>query len=445
MNRLLRIFRPAAHIDRIQDPDVIRKTYTYWRIRLLLTIFSGYAIYYFTRMTFACIMPSLKHSGFNEVQLGWIITTFQISYGISKFGSGILSDRANPRYFMSIGLIITGFLNIAFGLSYSIYLFAALWGLNGLFQAWGSAPCHRILTHWYSVSERGRWWGLWNTSHNLGAAILPIMSAFIIDAWGWRMSMHVPGIMAIITGIFLAVFLRDTPQSLGLPRIEKYRKDIHTPLAEGEEKELSLKERLVTYVLCNKYIWLLSVSYFLVYVIRWAVAQWSFLFLVDVQGFTNRLAAQSLFWFEAGGFFGGLAAGWLSDVAFKGRRGPVNAIFMILIIPAIYTFWLTSEHASTLVGFTRAIMCLLGFFVYGPQMLLAVAAVELSHKKAAATAAGFLGIIAYVGCSMTGGPLGHIIKNFGWHYFFVIITVCSVIGALCILPLWSVDKAPKLE
>ncbi|MGM0439977.1 MAG: MFS transporter [Chlamydiota bacterium] len=433
-----KLFHPSKHIAEIEDQAEVKSQYGYWRIRIMYAMFIGYAVYYFTRMTFAFAMPELKQLGFDEVKLGWIVTLFQLSYGVSKFASGIIADKSNPRFFMAFGLIITGILNVFFGLSSSLILFLVFWTLNGWFQGWGSAPCHRLLTHWYSNSERGRWWSLWNTAHNVGAMLIPVMSAVVIGIYGWRYSMYIPGVIAAMTGLFLINRLRDTPQSLGLPPIEKFHNDVSYNPGK-KERELSYKEILVTHVLGNKFIWLLSLSYFLVYIIRWSIAHWSYHFLVDAQAFSHWQAAQCFVWFEGGGILGGLAAGWLSDIAFKGKRGPVNTLFIAMILPLILTFWYVSSTPA-LMSMTKLAMFGVGFFIYGPQMLLAVAAAELSHKKAAATATGFLGIVAYVGCSMTGGPLGHVIRDLGWNYFFSVIVACSILGTFCILPLWSVTK-----
>lgn len=87
--------------------------------------------------------------------IGLLATLFYITYGVSKFVSGIVSDRSNARYFMGIGLIATGIINILFGFSTSLWAFAVLWVLNAFFQGWGSPVCARLLTAWYSRTERG--------------------------------------------------------------------------------------------------------------------------------------------------------------------------------------------------------------------------------------------------------------------------------------------------
>ena len=72
-----------------------------------------------------------------------------------------------------------------------------------------------------------------------------------------------------------------------------------------------------------------------------------------------------------------------------------------------------------------------------------VAAAELSHKKAAATATGFAGCFAYLGAAVAGGPLGAITQRWGWDSFLMTLTGCTVIVTILMLPLWSVKSNPK--
>jgi len=211
-------FKPAKHISEIKDQDKVNKEYKYWRLRIFYGMFSGYIFYYFTRKSFTFAMPALMADvGLDKAQLGMLASILYITYGLSKFASGVMSDQSNPRYFMAIGLIITGITNIFFGLSSSLLFFAIFWGINGWFQGWGWPPCARLLTHWYSQKERGSWWSVWSTSHNVGGFLIPILAAFCVFYFGWRYAMFIPGGLCILMGFVLMNRLRDTPQSLGLP------------------------------------------------------------------------------------------------------------------------------------------------------------------------------------------------------------------------------------
>lgn len=437
---ILDLFKPAPYKEETTDENLVKSRYKYWRLRVFIGMYVGYIFYYFSRKSFTFAMPALmKDLGFDKSDLGIMGSILSITYGISKFLGGILADKTNPRYLMGIGLILTGVFNIFFGFSSSLIFFGLFWGLNGWFQGWGWPPCGRLLVNWYSQTERGSWWGVWNTSHSVGGALIPLLAAFCAQYWGWRYAMYVPGVMCIGIGFFVLNRLRDTPQSLGLPSIEKFRND-YPDAKQKVDQELSFKEILLKYVLKNKYIWLLAISYFFVYIIRTAINDWTVLFLVENKGYSLTMAGACVFWFEIGGIFGSLAAGFASDRIFKGRRGPINILFSLAVIFAIGGLW-SSPPGMFMLDF--GLMFLIGFLIFGPQMLIGMAAAELSHKKAASTANGFVGWVSYLGATVAGYPLGKMTQELGWYGFFVALGVCAFIAGTVLLPLWSVKTNPK--
>ncbi|MGE0198580.1 MAG: MFS transporter family glucose-6-phosphate receptor UhpC [Simkaniaceae bacterium] len=442
---VLDVLKPEPPADEIRSEDEIKKKYRYWRIRVFYSMYIGYALFYFTRKSFTFAMPALiTELGFEKSQLGILGTLLAISYGVSKFLSGILSDKSNLRYFMGIGLILTGVFNIFFGLSSTISLFALFLALNGLFQGWGSPPCAKLLTYWYSQTERGRWWGVWNTSHNIGGALIPVICALAIHHFGWRYAMFFPGFLAIIVGLFLINRLRDDPRRVGLPSIEKFRNDYHSEKSREDSEEvknLTPREILVEHVLKNKFIWILAISYFFVYIIRTAINDWVQLYLMEEKGFTLMVAGSCVFWFEIGGIFGSLAAGWLSDTIFGGKRGPVNVLFSLGIIGVLFALWLVPSASLVLVS---VLMFLIGFLIFGPQMLIGMAAAELAEKESAGTATGFAGLFAYAGAAAAGWPVGKVTQDFGWSGFFILLAICGVVAVGFLLPLWGKRAKPKI-
>lgn len=436
MSVLIDILKPCPHQPELTDQVIVKKKYEHWRYRIFYSMYIGYALYYLTRKCLAFAMPSLMLDlGYDKAQLGLLATTLAVCYGISKFISGVVADRSNPRYFMAFGLIASGIVNILFGLSPSLSFFLIFWALNGLFQGFGWPSCTRLLTHWYSRSERGRWWSLFATSQNVGGALIPFFAAYCAQLYGWRGAMIFPGITAIIGGLFLINRLCDTPQSLGLPPIEKYRSDYPPDVGHDQERELSAKEILFSYVLPNPYLWVLGASYFFVYLIRQAISDWTVLYLVETRGYTQLGAGAIVFWFEIGGMAGGLLAGWASDRIFSGNRGPVNIIFCAMSIIAIYAFKM-APVASPVID--AMLVCTIGFLLFGPLILIGIAAAELTHKKAAATATGFIGWIAYLGAASAGYPLGCITQSFGWEGFFITLAGCATVTTLLLIPLWNV-------
>ncbi len=437
--KLFSFLRPSPPAEEIEDKEVVKQKYKYWRWRTFYGMYVGYIFYYFSRKSFTFAMPSLMQDlGFDKGDLGILASILSICYGGSKFLSGVLSDRANPRFFMGVGLILTGVLNICFGMSSSIVFFAIFWGLNGYFQGFGWPPCARLLTHWYSQKERGTWWGFWNTSHSVGGALIPLIAAVCAHLWGWRFAMYIPGVLCIIGGLFVINRLRDTPRSMGLPSIEKYKNDYSAEKEEPDDgKKSTARQILFNHVLKNKFIWILAVSYFFVYIIRIAINDWSALFLVEMKGYSLLTAGACIFWFEIGGIFGSLVAGWASDKIFRGRRGPINILFSLAVIFALAAFWFSPAGMPIL---DSVLMFTIGFLIFGPQMLIGMVAAELAGKKAAGSATGFVGLVAYIGAATAGYPLGAICEKFGWQGFFTTVGACGALAVLLLLPLWKVGS-----
>lgn len=383
-------------------------------------------------------MPALMTDlGFDKAALGFLGTFLAVTYAISKFLSGVISDKSSLRILMGAGLVLTGIFNLCAGFSSSFVLLATFLGLNGLFQGWGSPPCAKLLTYWYSQTERGRWWGIWNTSHNIGGAVIPVLCALAIQAFGWRYAMYLPGLAAIVIGLFLINRIRNNPKQVGLPTIENYRNDYPEDKEKESierEKNLSHREILVEHILKNKFIWVLAVSYFFVYIVRIAIYDWVQLYLMEEKGYSLTIAASCVFWFEIGGIFGSLTAGLLSDTVFQGRRGPVNILFTVGVIANLLFLWFIPSVSLVIISIATFVF---GFLIFGPQMLIGMVAAEVVDKEAAGTATGFAGLFAYAGAAFAGWPIGWIIDKFGWSSFFLFLSICAGVAVLLLLPLWS--------
>lgn len=440
LGKWLNLLKPAPFIQPIRDKDEAQAQYHYWRIRICASLFFGYAIFYFTRKSFTFAAPAMAAElSLTKVDIGLLGSILYITYGISKFLSGVMSDRSNPRYFMAFGLIATGILNILFGMSSSFWLFAFFWGLNGWFQAWGWPSCCKSLTYWFKQSERGLWYSITSTSHNVGGALIPIIVAFCTMHFGWRYAMFVPALFSIAMGILLIERLRDVPQSLGLPAVEDKDKIPENPVTH-EPNLLSAKEIMFNHVLNNRYVWIFAVSYFFVYVVRTAVNDWGMFYLMEEKGMSDIMSSMAISGFEVGGFFGMIAAGWGSDYFFKGNRIPTVILSTVGLISSIFMLWLIPQaHPYLDIG----LISLIGFFVFGPQMIVGLAAAEFVDKRAAAASNGFAGTLGYFGAAAGCYVLGVAIHIWGWSGFYWSLLVSSFIILLLLIPFWSTQDPSK--
>ena len=135
---------------------------------------------------------------------------------------------------------------------------------------------------------------------------------------------------------------------------------------------------------------------------------------------------------EAGGLLGALFAGWGSDLLFSGQRAPMILLFTLGLMVSVAALWLAPVHHYALLA-----VCFftVGFFVFGPQMLIGLAAVECGHKAAAGSISGFLGLFAYLGAALAGWPLSLVIERYGWSGMFSLLSVAAVLMGLLLMPL----------
>ncbi|WP_394143509.1 MFS transporter family glucose-6-phosphate receptor UhpC [Vibrio atypicus] len=426
------LFSSLLSIKQFKKNDNIDQKYKRLRYQILISLYVGYGGYYFTRKSFNYVLPAfIVDFGLDKSDIGLLGTIFYITYGFSKFLSGFIVDNSNPRYFMGIGLIATGLLNILCGLSSSIFAFSILWVANAFFQGWGWPSCSKLLTTWYSRTERGLWWSVWNTAHNVGNASLSILVGYLTLNYGWREGMILPGILGILIGLFLCSSLRGEPATLGLPTIGVWRNDQLEISQENYDMGLSYKYIIKKYVFGNKYIWLLALSYILIYVVRIGIIDWGNLYLTEQHGYDLITANSVLALFELGGLVGSLVAGKGADSLFHGNRIPITVIFSGGIFLSVSAFWLMP---SDIFALRAACSFTIGFFVCGPQMLVCMAAAECSHKKSPGASTGFISLFAYVGAAIAAYPLAIVVENYHWNGFFTVLTVASATIGLVLLP-----------
>ena len=391
---MLKLFQPAPVIDPLPK-ERVDKEYKKLRLQVFLGIFIGYAGYYLVRKNFSIAMPALEQMGFDKADLGWALSAVSIAYGISKFVMGTVSDHSNARVFIPLGLIASAVIMTVMGLipwtvsSLSIMLMFCILFVNGWVQGMGWPPCGRVMVHWFSVRERGVKMSIWNIAHNVGGALMAPLAVFGITIFGvWGGAFYFPAMVAVIIAVIAYLLVRDTPQSCGLPPIELYKPEECTQAYSAEqEKELSTKEILFGHVFNNKLLWIIAFANAFIYFVRYGVLDWAPMYLEQVKHMDLANSSWSYFAFEIAGIFGTILCGWLSDKVFKGRRGPVTIIYMLLVMLAVYIYW---NSASAMV--TNVAMAAIGFLIYGPVMLIGVSALDLVPKKAAGTAAGFTGL-----------------------------------------------------
>ena len=438
---MLKFLKPASAIDRLPD-EKISSTYKRYRIQVFLSAYLGYMIYYFVRSNFVFAKPYLLEQGFSNTQIGFVASALGLSYGVSKFIMGNVSDRSNARWFLAIGLILSGISNLFIPCTNNIIIMFLLMLINGWFQGMGWPPCGRLMTHWFSDNERGVKMSIWNTAHNIGGGLVATIATVGVFLFGnFKGVFYFPAIIAIIGGILFIIFAKDTPQSVGLPPIEEFRNDYPEVQKniKDKEAELSGKEILFKYVLNNKLLWCIAIANIFVYIVRYGVVNWVPIYLGTERGFNLHDSSIAFALFEYAAIPGTILVGWISDHVFHGRRAPIGIICMALVVVATLVYWYSTSH----IAINIALACI-GALIYGPVMLIGVSALDLVPKKAAGTAAGFTGLFGYVGGQVLAEiAMGAIVDHFNWNGGFIMLIVCCILSIIFLSFTWNVHNINK--
>jgi OPA family glycerol-3-phosphate transporter-like MFS transporter/OPA family sugar phosphate sensor protein UhpC-like MFS transporter len=437
VDRLLKPPPDAPLLD--ATPAEVQRTYRYWRTRQLYSTFIGYAVFYIVRKNIPIALPALETElHLHKRDLGAMLTLHDLVYGASKFANGVLGDRSNPRYFMACGLALSAAMNVAFGASSALATLMTFWTLNGWFQGMGFPPCARVLSHWFRPEERGTMWGLWNTSHQVGAAAVFVLSGYLMRHAGWRACFFVPALVALACSMFLVERLRDTPGSLGLPPIERFGESATatTPAHDDVPDASALRRIARARVFGNPIVWVVCVANFFVYAVRYGFVNWAPTYLHQVRHVPLDRAGGMVAGFEVAGLAGSLLAGWITDRFFASRRGPVCVLYALALAAFVFAFWRAPAGHTWL---DALLLALIGAAVYGPQFLVGVMVADIATKHAASTAIGLTGLFGYASGVVSGWGLGLVLDRFGWNGGFYVLLACSLMAALPFAFTWSVQ------
>lgn len=421
-----------------------------WQYKIMGGMMLGYAHFYIIRKNFSMAMPSLeKEVGYSNTELGLILTCHLVVYGVGKFLNGMLADRANPRYFMMLGLGLSALINLVFPLSHFYWAMVALWALNGWAQSMGWPPCAKLLTSWYEPNRVTSWWGLWNASHQIGGAAILVGGGFLIESYGWQSVFWVPAYVALFGCLLIFYFVRDRPESMGFA--SPHERPPSSADAEGSsadeavsfgqeidtDETLSMWGQTRRYIITNPLIWLVSLGNAFVYIVRIGMLDWSPKFLKEARGVDLTEAGALTASLEIAGILGGLAAGAIVDRYFKGRAALVISIYMLVLAVALVALY---KYPVQGVSANLIFMVVIGFLVYGPQMLTAVSAARFAPRSCAAAATGFNGLFGYLGAAISGVGTGYFVDNFGWGGGVIFYCIAASVGLLLFASAYMLSK-----
>ncbi|MBO2888516.1 MFS transporter, partial [Providencia rettgeri] len=307
-----------------------------WQTFIAMTL--AYVTFYVCRLSFTVAKSALVELGITPTELGMIGSTLFFSYAIGKLVNGFIADHANVVRYMSLGLLLSAGMNLMMGMTTNALLLAIFWGINGWAQSMGVGPCAVSLARWYGVKERGTFYGIWSTAHNIGEAVTYMVIAAVIAGFGWQMGYLSTAALGAAGVVLLVLFMHDSPQSSGFPSINVIRDE---PQEEVEARGSVFKNQLLA--LRNPALWTLALASAFMYIDRYAVNSWGIFFLEQDKAYSTLEASGIIGVNAIAGIAGTIIAGMLSDRFFPRNRS-VMAGFISLLNTAGFALMLWSPH-----------------------------------------------------------------------------------------------------
>jgi sugar phosphate permease len=402
---------------------------------IVWTLWLTYGAFYFCRTNISAAVPGLKASagegglGLAGDEIGWILASLKITYGLGQLLNGQLSERLPPRVMLAVGMFGSAALNVAFGLGTGFYFLLFVWATNGFCQSLGWTPCVRVAANWVPILRRGNAIGIIGTGYQITLGLTYLVAGQSAQNFGWRGALWVPAALLAAAGVFMLVCLRETPD-------ERDAGHDAAPERAAEPPRLPFSEGLY-WTLYNPTLWLLGLSLGLLNACRYGFLDWGVTHLMETQDVRVGKAALQFFVIAIGATAGSYLAGWATDRFFHSRRAPVICLLMAALggLSLVY-----DRVASTSAAGTMLLLVVIGFCIYGPQVLLVgTAPADLAHRGTSAAAAGFVNFIGYMGAATGDVVTGYYSapEHGGWQTAIYIWAGWAFAGAAITALMWN--------
>jgi MFS transporter, ACS family, glucarate transporter len=149
-----------------------------------------------------------RELGLSEIQFGWILAAFTISYGLFEIPTGLMGDRFGEKKTLTRIVIWWSVFTSLTGLAGG---FASLFIIRFMFGAGeaGAFPNMSIAAgKWFGVEERGRAQAVILMASRVGGAITPFVVIPMQLHFGWRITFYLLGAIGLLWVVAWMLFYK---------------------------------------------------------------------------------------------------------------------------------------------------------------------------------------------------------------------------------------------
>jgi sugar phosphate permease len=257
-----------------------------------------------------------------------------------------------------------------------------------------------------------------------------VVSGLAVRYLDWRYALFIPAAMLTATAVFMLLFLKEAPDEKSQPALGGQDSASH-------KEKRSWSENLIL-TLSNPALWLLGLALGLLNATRYGFLDWGIDHLTDMQDASISKNAIKYAVLPIGAVGGSYLAGWATDRWFGSRRAPVIVALLFLLGVLTLLYERVTQVSTT--G-TLFLLVIIGFCIYGPQVLLVgTAPSDLARRGTSAAAAGFVNFMGYMGAAAGDIVTGYfkMPEHGGWRLTIYIWAGWAFAASLLMALLWNV-------
>ena len=402
-----------------QKPTMIR-----WWICALL--FFATTINYIDRQVFAILAPQLQTEiGWSEIEYGYIVTAFQLSYAIGLLMVGKLIDFLGTKKGFILSIIVWSLAAMAHALARTPVGFGMARLALGIGESGNFPAAIKTISEWFPRKERALATGIFNSGSNIGAIVAPLLVPIIALNFGWQAAFIITGFLGFIWLFFWLRLMKRPEEHPGINAAE-------LDLIKADTEENLEKPTSIWKIIRTRKVWAIAIGKFLTDPIWWFFLYWLPKFLNTTYGLKLDKIGLPLIVAYLIADVGSIGGGWLSSHFLKmgwsinAARKTTLLICAILVVPI---YW-----ASGIDDLWPAVILIgLGMAAHtGWSANMYTLATDFFPKKDMGTVVGFIGMAGAVGGMLMASATGHLLEATG-SYKILFVIAASMYGIALII------------
>jgi ACS family glucarate transporter-like MFS transporter len=400
-------------------------------------------ITYIDRIGIAVAAPTIRQDlGLSVIQMTWALSAFGWAYALFEIPGGWLGDRIGPRRVLMRIVLWWSFFTAATGWAWNASSLVITRGLFGAGEAGAFPNLTRVFTTWLPVKERERAQALLWLATRVSGAFTPLLVAMMIQAFSWRRTFEIFGVVGAIWAILFYIWYRDSPSEH--PSVNEAELALLPPAKDTAIAHAGVPWGLI---FSNPNVWLLSIQYMCLAYGWWFYINWLPTYLRDARGTTVT--------------FGALLSGL---PLLLGGLGCLVSAYLVPKLTARFGSVSIARRIIAVVGFAGASSCIIIFtgiqdpvqamFVLGMAgffndfvMPAAWASTMDIGGRYAGTVSGAMNMMGSIAGASSVTFVGYLLSwtSGNWTLTFYISAAIYLVGAVCWLFLDShspVERVP---